>query len=92
MEVILTSILAHVSIWAPSLVAILGIVATVVIAINKTLTAINNLKNSADFAAVTKKLNSLAAENQELARVNKLLLERITKIKDYADLVKKEEE
>ena len=91
MEAFLATILTYISVWAPSLVAILGVVATVVVAINRVISAIKGMKEDVDFAEVKKKLETLAAENQELARLNKLLLDKITKIKDYADVKKKEE-
>lgn len=82
---ILEIITQYVSIWAPSLVAILGTVATVVLAISKLKSAIDSLKDEETLIDVNRRLKELSAENAELIRVNKLLLDEITKIKDYAD-------
>lgn len=80
-------ILSMVSIWAPSLVAILGIVASVVAAATKVKTAIAELKDDATIKEQTKEIQKLTAENKEIIRCNKLLLEQITKIKGYADAI-----
>lgn len=84
-------IIEYVSIWAPSLVAILGVVATILTAISKTKDFINTIKADIDFKSLKEDLNRLSKENEELVRCNKLLLDQITKIKDYADNKKKED-
>lgn len=75
----------YVSIWAPSLVAILGTVATVILSISKVKSAIDTLKDEAAIKELNAKLKDLAAENAEIVRCNKLLLDQITKIQGYAD-------
>lgn len=91
MEAILELILTYVSMWAPSLVAILATVYTVAVGIKKFVDLINSVKEDTNFKEVNDKLATLTAENEELIRCNKLLLDRITKIKDYADNKKNEE-
>lgn len=91
MEEILRIIMEYVSIWAPSLVAVLGVVITILTAISKTKDFINTIKNDVDFKAIKDKLEKTSRENEELVRCNKLLLDQITKIKDYADNKKMEE-
>lgn len=88
---ILELIVEYVAIWAPSLVAILGTITTVILAINKCKDAILAWKNDATLADVKNKLTVIAQENEELVRCNKLLLEEITKIKGYTDAKKREE-
>ena len=90
MEEILRIILEYVSIWAPSLVAILGMVVTILTAINKTKEAFDNFKADTTLKDVNKKISELTDQNEELVRCNKLLLDNITKIQDYADNKKKE--
>ena len=92
MEEILRIIMEYISIWAPSLVAILGVVVTILTALGKTKEAFENLKGDKTLKDVNDKLTTLASENEELIRCNKLLLENITRIKGYADEVKKKEE
>lgn len=85
MEIILT----YVSMWAPALVAILGIVASVIFAVGKVKTAITDLRKTDDIANLTKELQNLAAENKELRHRENLLLDEITKIKNYAENIRK---
>lgn len=91
MEEILTIIMEHAAIWAPSLVAILGMVYSVILTIGKFKAALKEFKEDKTLADVNTKLTTLAAENEELVRTNKLLLDQITKIHNYADAKKKEE-
>lgn len=91
MEEIITIILEQAAIWAPSLVAILGMVYSVITTIGKFNKTIDTFKADKTLAEVNAKLSALAAENEELVRTNKLLLDQITKIHNYADAKKKEE-
>ena len=85
MELILT----YVSMWAPALAAILGVVASVVFAIAKVKSAINNFRKTDDIANLTTEINRLAAENKELRRTENLILDELTKIENYAEQVRK---
>lgn len=91
MESILAVILEYAAIWVPSLVAILGTVATIVVALAKTKEAFAKLNKDETLREVKEKLVALSNENQELVRCNKLLLDQLTKIHGYADEKKKEE-
>lgn len=90
MEQILAVIIEYAAIWAPSLIAILGVVATVIGAAAKTREAFALLNRDETLKGIKEKLENLAKENEELVRCNKLLLEQITKIRNYADEKKKE--
>lgn len=72
---------------APSLASILGTIITVIICINKGLTAINEVKSTKEFADVKAQLKVIADENQELIKANKLLTDKIAKIEGYSDAV-----
>lgn len=85
MTEIITIILEYTAIWAPSLVSVAGVITTVLLAIGKTKKAAEALKNDVEVANLVKETQRLANENEELVRCNKLLLDNITKIKDYAD-------
>ena len=87
MEEILAIIIQYVSIWAPSLVAILGVVTSIITAIAKVNNVIKDVSNSRDTLA--NEVHQLISKNEELARTNKLLLDQITRVKDYADNIKK---
>lgn len=86
-ETIIASLTA---IWAPSVMAMLGIAASVCISISKTKDAIKELKKDDVLKEISNKLTKVVNENYELQRCNKLLLDKITKIKDYADNVRNE--
>ena len=93
MEIIINTL----AIWGPSLVAILGIVASVIGAITKVNNAINDskaaiteIRKTEDFAKLSAEVSRVANENAELIRTNKLLLDEITKIEGYADSLRKE--
>ena len=91
MEELLRTIVEYVSIWAPSLVAILGVVTTILVALGRTKEAFDKLNKDETLKDVNSQLKKLTTENEELIRCNKLLLEQITKIQDYADIKKKEQ-
>lgn len=89
-------LLSYLAMWAPSIVAMLGIAATVIAAIGKVKSAIEDLKGKDAISAViqseekiTAEISTLIAQNKELAKANKCLVDRITKIQDYVDNAKK---
>lgn len=90
MTEILKIIVEYVAIWAPSLVAILGIVSTVLVALSKTKEAFIKLNKDETLKELKTEMKRLISENEELVRCNKLLLDNYTKIKDYVDTKKKE--
>jgi hypothetical protein len=85
----ITALTEMIIIWLPALVSILGIVGTVLGSIAKTKSAIAELKDSTELKNATLEMKRLSTENQELIRTQKLLLEEITRIQNYADEVKK---
>lgn len=93
MEIIINTL----AIWGPSLVAILGIVASVIGAITKvnnaiseSKAAITEIRKTEDFAKLSAEVSRVANENAELVRTNKLLLDELTKIEGYADSLRKQ--
>lgn len=91
MEAIFALIIEYVAIWAPSLVAVLGVVSTVLLAIAKCKEAAEKLKNDTTIKDMRAEFKQMASENAELTRTVKLLLDEKTKIRGYADAKKKEE-
>lgn len=85
MKEIIEIVLQYAAIWAPSLVAILGIVYSVLVAVNKTKAQWDKLKGDTDFKDVKEQLIKQSKENEELIKCNKALVDNITKIKDYVD-------
>lgn len=90
MTEILQIIVEYVAIWAPSLVAVLGVVSTVLVALSKTKEAFSKLNKDETLKELKTEMKKLVSENEELVRCNKLLLDNYTKIKDYVDTKKKE--
>jgi uncharacterized protein YoxC len=85
---ILLTVFEYASIWAPALVAILGIVVMVIQAVHKVKLAIEDFKADKTLSDVNDKLTTLTQENEELIYCNKLLLEQLSHIKEYADIKK----
>lgn len=85
---ILELVLYYASMWGPALVSILGIAATVILALGKVVKAIQEWKDSADNeASAAEKLHAdmkqLLGENRNLQAYNQKLLEELTRIKGY---------
>lgn len=90
MEEIITLIIEYWSMWAPSVLSCLAVLAGLIPAIVKIKDGLNEIKKTQEFKEVKTKLETVAAENQELIRCNKLLIDKITKIEGYADATKEE--
>lgn len=88
MTEILTLIVEYASMWAPALVAVLGIVYTVLVALNKVKEAMKEFKADDTLKGLDSKLKAVLKENQELTRCNKILIDQITKINNYVDIMK----
>lgn len=91
MELITTLLMTYLPMYAPAIVAILAIVAAVIPYLVKAHEALKAFKDSQEYKELLKQLKTQSAENRELVRCNKLLLDEITKIKGYADAKSKEE-
>ena len=89
MEMILLTIAEYASIWAPSLIAILGVIVTVAKALANVKGAIEEVKADKTLAEVNNKLTTIAHENEQLVKTNKILIDKITQIENYTDLKEK---
>ena len=81
MKEIIEILVNYVSIWAPSVVSIMGIIITTL----KANAAFRQFKSDQTIKNLSIKMDNLARENAELIRCNKLLLDKITHINGYAD-------
>lgn len=106
MEAIIALIIQYVAIWAPALTAMFGIVFSVVKAIGKVSTAINEAKaevaklkgeqveeNAAHQAKIAELEAKIASYQDRLNAIltrEDLLLEQLTKIQGYAQTIEKE--
>lgn len=90
MQEILELIIQYASIWAPSVVSILGVVTTVLLAINKTREAISQFKDSDtalrnELRDVKNELVRLASQNDTLTQAEKDIVDKLSTIKNYTD-------
>ena len=83
-------LIEHVAVWAPSLVSILSSIALMIPVFIKCRDWLKGLKEDKTLVEVSERLEKVSRENAELVRCNKLLLDKITKIQDYADNKKEE--
>ena len=83
-------LIEYVAIWAPSLVSILGFIAMLVPTFIKCRDWLKGLKEDKTLVEISDRLEKVSRENAELVRCNKLLLDQLTKIQDYADHKKEE--
>ena len=94
MEQIIELLIEYAAIWGPSLVAIAGIIVSVVTALSKiasaiaeTKAAVASLKEDATIKELTNELKKQASKNERLQETYTLLLDKITHIKGYTDIV-----
>lgn len=90
MNELIDAITPYLAMWMPAITAVFGVVFTVIKAVRGSVNAVNELRNSAEFAELTKKVVENIKENQALREQNALLLDQITKIQNYVEEIKKE--
>ena len=94
MTEIIELLIEYAAIWGPSLVAIAGIIVSVITALSKiagalaeTKSAVAALKEDATIKELTNELKKQASKNERLQETYNLLLDKITHIKGYTDIV-----
>lgn len=90
MEQIIEIVLSYASIWVPSIVAILGVISTILVALNKTKEAFAKLNKDETLKELKTQLTKVIKDNQELRAYEKVLVDEMTKIKNYVEDLKKE--
>lgn len=90
MEAIFEMIIEYIVIWVPSLTAIATTIGAILTCLKQFNKAAEKWKNDETIKELRAQFLQMAAQNEELVRTNKLLLDEITKIKNYADEKKKE--
>lgn len=83
-------IMSYIAIWAPALVACLGVLTTICVSISKVTKTIYTIKSDKDFKELRAELKRTQLLMQEQKKTNELLLEKVTNIKDYAKIKDKE--
>lgn len=76
---------AYAVIWVPSLVAVVGTVATLFSALAKTKEAYAALNKDQILKDTNEKLSKLLKQNDELCKEQRALIDQITKVKNYID-------
>lgn len=82
--------MSYIAMWAPSIASILSVIVLIVPVVFKIKEWFKGLREDKTIIEVSKKLEILSSENKELVRCNKLLLDQLTKIQNYADHKKEE--
>jgi uncharacterized coiled-coil protein SlyX len=78
----------YAAIWALSITAVLGIVASVLIAMAKIKSAVHTIKDEKTIQELNSKLETQLTDNKILREQVDLLLDRITKIENYRENLK----
>lgn len=78
----------YAAIWAPSITAVLGIVASILIAMAKIKSAVHTIKDEKTIQELNSKLEAQLIDNKILREQVDLLLDRITKIENYRENLK----
>lgn len=96
MKEIVSIVLECASIWMPSLTAILGIVTTILLALSKIKTAIEDLKKTDVLQTLSEDLKKSLNDNEALKEQNKelreqydILIDELKKIKNYRESQKR---
>lgn len=82
---ILEVLIANIAIWVPSLVAVLSVIGTVVGVCAKGAAAVQQIKESTEFAQLKASNAELTKAVQEQNRNIALLTDKIAKIEGYSD-------
>lgn len=89
---VLAILVEYAAIWGPSIVAVLGIVVSVVTSLNKVKTAVEEFKQDKTIDNLREEMNLIEQDLRETNRQNALLLDELSKIKGYSATKKKEGE
>jgi hypothetical protein len=76
---------SYIAIWLPSLVSIVSLIGVVLTALSKTKTAINELKQDKTFKDLGTQLKANMEQNNEIKEQYDIIIDELTKIKDYRE-------
>lgn len=82
----------YASIWGPSLVAVLGIMISVVSSLAKVKTAVEEFKQDKTIDNLRAEMTAIEQELKETNRQNALLIDELAKVQGYSAAKKKEGE
>lgn len=82
----------YASIWGPSVVAVLGIMISVVSSLAKVKTAVEEFKQDKTIDNLRSEMSAIEQELKETNRQNALLIDELAKVQGYSAAKKKEGE
>lgn len=85
MEGTIELILSYVSIWMPSLTAIIGVVASVLVALSKVKSATEELKKDETIKNLANEVNALLRENKAIREQYDIIIDELKKVKNYRE-------
>jgi predicted histidine transporter YuiF (NhaC family) len=85
MEAAIELILSYVSIWMPSLTAIIGIVTSILIALSKVREATEELKKDETIKNLANEVNALLRENKAIREQYDIIIDELKKVKNYRE-------
>lgn len=88
MEQVIELILSYVSIWMPSLTAIIGIVASIIIALNKVKTSMEEFKKDDTIKDLSNEVKALLRENKAIREQYDIIIDELKKVKNYRENTK----
>lgn len=83
-------VLQYATMWGPSIVAIIGVVVSVVTALSKLSSAVENFKQDKTIDNLRAEMEQIKHELHEENRQTALMLDEVSKIKGYSETKKKE--
>lgn len=88
-NMIINTIIETAPLWGTALVSIVGVIVTVMQAINKAKDAIEDMRADNTLKEVKKELEAALQQNQTLIATQNALLDRMTHIENYMEKKKK---
>lgn len=83
MEEIINIIVSQISIWLPSVTAILGTVIVLIKSLASAKAAIDQVKNTAVFNQLNTKLQKQVSQNAQIRQQLDIVIDQLKQIKDY---------
>lgn len=78
-------LIAQISIWLPSLVSIIGVVAAIIPAIKKAKDALEEFKQDKTMKALQNELRESINQNTEIKQQYDIIIDELKKVKDYRE-------
>lgn len=83
-------IIANISIWFPSVIAVLGTICSLIAGAKRIGDYVKLLHEEEGIKEVKEELQVLLKQNKELVKTNKMLIDEIKRIEGYCDSIQEE--